>query len=132
MLTRGFVGVPLLFLERMAALKPYSLNPAEALFVICLMAHKWDERAPYPSYRRLALWMGKTESYARKIARDLETKGFIRRRARIGDTNEFDLTPLFRRIVLHESSPVTAKPGARKPAGSHPTRPMGRRPTRVA
>lgn len=104
MLARGFVGVPILFLESAAALRPYQLNPAEVLFVISLMAHKWDERAPFPGYKRIAKWMGKTESYARKLARDLQTKGLLKRIERTGYTNEFDLTPLFAAILSH--SPV--------------------------
>lgn len=115
-LDRGYVGVPTLFLERHASLKPYALNPAEALFVICLMAHKWDERAPYPSYRRLAQWMGKTPSYMRKIARQLEIKGMLQRRARIGATNEFDLSPLFSKIVgTGRPRKVPKKPRHRRP-----------------
>jgi hypothetical protein len=101
MLSRGFVGVPVLFLETFAALTPYRLNPAEAVFVISLMAHKWDERAPFPGYKRIAKWMGKSESYARKLARDLETKGLLRRVERSGYTNEFDLSPLFAAVIAH-------------------------------
>lgn len=112
MLSRGFVGVPILFLENHAALTPYRLNPAEAVFVISLMAHKWDDRAPFPGYKRIAQWMGKSESYARKLARDLEIKGLLKRRERIGYTNEFDLTPLFAAIVGH----VKTKPKKAKPA----------------
>jgi DNA-binding MarR family transcriptional regulator len=93
--TKGYVPVPVVFLERGASLKPFSLSPAEMLFVISLMAHKWDSRAPFPGYRRLATWMGVSESYVRKIARSLEGKRFLQRRRRVGTTNEFDLTPLF-------------------------------------
>ncbi|MBK8249903.1 MAG: hypothetical protein IPK85_21305 [Gemmatimonadetes bacterium] len=99
MLARGFVGVPVVFLEGMAQLKPHSLTPAEALFVICVMAHKWDERPPFPSYKRIASWMGKTESYVRKVAKDLETKGMLRRIARIGRSNAFDLEGLFAKLT---------------------------------
>lgn len=39
--------------------------------------------------------MGITTAYARKLARQLETKKLLRRRVRIGTSNEFDLQPLF-------------------------------------
>jgi hypothetical protein len=114
MLSRGFVGVPILFLETFAALTPYRLNPAEAVFVISLMAHKWDERAPFPGYKRIAKWMGKSESYARKLARDLETKGLLRRVERSGYTNEFDLSPLFSAVVAHAKS-IASSPAKKRP-----------------
>ena len=125
MMSRGFVGVPVLFLETFAALTPYRLNPAEAIFVISLMAHKWDERAPFPGYRRIAQWMGKSDSYARKLARDLEIKGLLKRRERIGYTNEFDLTPLFTAIVAH----VKMKPKKTKAAKVSTPRTRTVRPT---
>ena len=92
---KGWVPVPLLFLELASTLKPFSLTPSEMLFVINLMAHKWDERAPYPGYKRLAALTGVTEGYARKMARSLERKRLLHRSARIGSTNEFHLSPLF-------------------------------------
>lgn len=115
----GFVGVPVLFLERMAALKPHAFTPAEALFVICVMAFKWDERMPYPSYKRIATWMGKSESYARRLAQQLEIKGLLRRVSRIGTTNAFDFQPLFDKLIVEDLSvrSIKAKRAAR-PAGS--------------
>lgn len=107
---KGFVGVPVLFLEQMAALKPHALTPAEALFVICVMAFKWDERRPYPSYKRIATWMGKSESYARRLAQQLETKGMLTRVPRIGDTNAFEFEPLFKKLLVEDPSVGTAKP----------------------
>ena len=115
-LAKGFVGVPVLFLERLALLKPYPLSPAEALFVVCLMAHKWDDRAPYPSYRRIAAWMGKSESYARTLARNLEIKKLLRRLPRIGQSNAFDLQPLFDAIVSMSPRTAKAKPSSPRKA----------------
>lgn len=101
----GFVAVPTRFLEARAAMRPFQLTPTEALFIIDLMAHKWDHKPPYPGYRRLAKWMGKTDGYVRRLARALEIKGFLKRRRRIGATNEFDLTPLFAKLEHHITSP---------------------------
>ena len=103
-LVKGFVGVPIVFLEKLATLKPFPLNPAETLFIICIMAHKWDERPPFPSYKRIAQWMGKTESYARRLAADLETKGYLKRLPRVGRTNQFDLSGLFLKLTETVSS----------------------------
>lgn len=97
----GYVPVPVTFLTYMAQMAPYILTPAEALFVIQLMAFKWDKSAPYPSYSTLADRMGVTKGYARKIARRLERKGFLERVSRKGRTNAFDLTGLFEELANH-------------------------------
>ena len=108
--------MPIAFLDGHAGLKPFSLTPTEALFIINLMAHKWDARAPFPGYKRIAKRMGITESYGRKLARTLEHKGFIQRLQRVGSTNEFDLTPLFAKLVEQLAGPTSSprKRGARK------------------
>ena len=96
----GFVAVPRTFLRLAGTLKP-SLTPAETLFVIQLMSWKWDERAPFPGYSSVAKRMGVSVPYARKIARSLEKKKLLRRQVRRGQTNRFDLTPLFEKLVDH-------------------------------
>lgn len=115
-LAEGFVAVPTLFLQRMSQFKPYSLTPAEAVFVICVMAHKWDDRDPYPSYKRIATWMGKSESYVRRLAKNLATKGLLKRQARVGQTNSFDFKALFTLIVQDPQSVLAKKraPAAKK------------------
>jgi hypothetical protein len=116
----GFVAVPTRFLECRSAMKPLCLTPTEALFVIDLMAHKWSAAAPYPGFKRLAKWMGKSEGYVRRVARSLEIKGFLVRRHRRGYTNEFDLTPLFDRLEGHLEAPPpvikTRRPAKRRKA----------------
>jgi DNA-binding MarR family transcriptional regulator len=99
-------------------LKPYSLTVAEALFVIHLMWCKWDDDPPYPSLRTLARRMGITPIYARKLARSLEKKGFLRRMSRVGSTNAYDLTPLFKKLAAHVTAEAeqAARKSARKPA----------------
>ena len=92
-----YVGVVRGFLENYSTLRP-SLTPGEALFVIHLMAFKWGEDAPYPSYKRIAAMMGVSDKMARRHAQALEIKGYLVRPARMSRTNEFDLTPLFRAL----------------------------------
>ena len=130
MLTHGFVGVPILFLERAASLSRFRLNPAETLFVIMLMAHKWDEQAPFPGYKRLAKWMGKTESYARKLARDLEAKGYLKRIERSGYTNKFDLAALFDAIVAETDAKTKATPPKTRSGIAATSRSTTRQPKR--
>jgi len=99
--SKGFVAVPTQFLLSCATMKPYCLTVPEALFVINVMAFKWDAKAPFPGYKKVAARMGISEQYARKLARTLEGKGFLKRIARVGSTNAFDFTPLFQKVVEH-------------------------------
>ncbi len=108
-LAEGFVPVPRVFLRFAEKV----LTPAETLFVIQLMSWKWDASAPFPGYgaiaermglsvaytRKIARSLGLSVAYTRKIARSLEGKNLLRRQVRRGQTNLFDLTPLFRRLV---------------------------------
>ena len=92
---KGYVAVPTLFLRHYANLKPYSLTSGEALFVLHLMEFKWDEKAPFPGYKTLAERMGVSDKMARRHAKSLEEKKYLKRKVRVGRTNRFDLTPLF-------------------------------------
>jgi hypothetical protein len=91
----GWVGVPDAFLRLYAKLKPYALTVGEAMFVLELMAYKWSENAPFPSYKSLAARMGVTDKMVRRYAANLEGKGYLVRQARIGSTNTFNLDLLF-------------------------------------
>jgi len=96
----GFVPVARNFLK-FAALLPKPLSPAEQLFVLNLMFHKWDGKRPYPSYATLAKRMGISVQYARDIARKLERKDYMSREVRSGRSNRFDLQPLFDALDQH-------------------------------
>jgi hypothetical protein len=92
---RGFLVVPTLFLHHYAHLTPYPLTPGEALFVLHLMEFKWDAKAPFPGYKTLAARMGISDKMTRRYAQGLEAKKYLQREMRVGQTNRFDLTPLF-------------------------------------
>lgn len=92
---KGFVAVPNLFLQHYSHLKPYPLTGGEALFCLHLMEFKWDANAPFPGYAVIADRMGVSDKMARRHARNLEAKKYMRREFRVGQTNRFDLTPLF-------------------------------------
>jgi hypothetical protein len=115
LLEGGWVGVPVAFLINYGSLIQYGgLTAAEAMFVLQLMAFKWSEDAPFPSYTTLAKRMGITDKQARRYAKALEDKGFLNRTPRIGSTNSFDLQPLF--DVLAETDRATKQPFSMKKA----------------
>lgn len=95
----GWLGVPDAFLRCYGKLQPYGLTTAEAMFVLQLMAYKWTEEAPFPSYTTLAKRMGVTPKMVRRYAKTLEEKGYLKRKARIGSSNKFELQPLFDAVV---------------------------------
>jgi hypothetical protein len=94
----GYVPVPNLFLQTYASLKPYPLTPGEAMFVLELMTYKWREEPPFPAYQRIADRMNVTDKMVRRYAQSLEAKGYLRRGLRKNQTNEFDLSGLFRAL----------------------------------
>ena len=95
---QGYVAVPTTFLCLYAELKPYSLTSGEALFILHLMAFKWGEDAPFPSYKTLAKRMGVSTKMVRRHAQSLETKGYLVRLFQRGGTNRFFLNPLFDKL----------------------------------
>ena len=96
---KGYLVVPTLFLQHYAQLKPFPLTSGEALFVLHLMEFKWDRQAPFPAYKTLAARMGISAKMARRHAQSLEVKKYLKRRMRVGQTNHFDLNPLFDAVV---------------------------------
>lgn len=91
----GFVAVPTLFFRHYAHLQPHRLTLGEALFVLHLMEFKWNADAPFPGYSTLAKRMGVSDKMVRRYAQSLEAKKYLRRQLRTGQTNRFDLSPLF-------------------------------------
>jgi hypothetical protein len=89
------------FLDSYRRLTPPITN-MEAILVVHLMRYKWDTSAPYPGFARLAGRMGLTMTAVRNHARSLEQKGYLQRKQRVGSTNKFDLTPLFRALEAYE------------------------------
>jgi len=82
--------------------------------VLHLMDFKWDEKHPFPGYKRLGLRMGVSDKMARRHAQSLETKGYLKREMRVGQTNRFDLIPLF--DALKSALDAAKKKAARNPA----------------
>lgn len=91
----GFTPVVTVFLEHYARMNPPLTTP-EAMLVIHLMSFKWDESMPWPAFKTLAKRMGISATAVRNHARNLETrKNYLVRHKRVGQPNQFDLTPLF-------------------------------------
>jgi|GEM_PF-2176408 len=85
------------FLDSYTRLTP-PLSNGEAMLVIHLMRHKWDEAPPFPGFKTLARRMGLTDTSVRNLARSLEKKGYLLRHKRVGTTNHFELNPLFQAL----------------------------------
>ena len=95
----GFVPVSTFFLENYHRLKPYDLTYGEAMFVVHLMQHKWDEQAPFPAYKTIAHRMHVSVKTARRWAASLEQKGYLKREMRVAQTNRFHLKGLIDALV---------------------------------
>lgn len=116
---KGYLVVPTLFLQHYAQLKPFSLTSGEALFVLHLMEFKWDRSAPFPAYKTLAARMGISPKMARRHAKSLEVKKYLKRRMRVGQTNHFDLNPLFDAVVKAAQENKQKQRTERKRTGEH-------------
>lgn len=90
----GWTPVSDFFLKNYHRLSPPVTN-SEAMLIIHLMMHKWDESAPYPAFKTLAKRMGMSVTAARGHARSLEVKKLLVREKRVAKTNRFHLEPLF-------------------------------------
>src|SRR5262249_53349944 len=93
----GWTPVSDFFLDNYRRLAP-PITSNEALLIIHLIRHKWDASPPFPGFKTLAKRMGITATSARNHARSLDKKGYLVREKRVGTTNLFDLTPLFRAL----------------------------------
>lgn len=94
-----FAPVSQVFLRNYHRLGPEGLSSAEALFIIHLVSHKWDERAPYPSLGSIAKRMGMETRSVRKIAQRLESAGLVvRHRRSKGGTNTYEIGGLLRAL----------------------------------
>lgn len=90
------------FLNRYSSLQP-PIKHGEAMFIIHLLQHKWDDASPYPSFRTVAKKMGVSHEAARNYARSLESKGYLTRVITLGETNRFNLKPLFHALELAQA-----------------------------
>lgn len=76
-----------------------AVTRGEALFVLHLMEFKWDSNAPFTAHKTLAARMGISDKMARRHAKSLDVKGYLKRTIRTGQTSRFDLDPLFKALL---------------------------------
>ena len=114
----GWTPVSDFFLEHYSRLSPPITN-AEAMLILHLMTYKWDANPPFVGFSTLAKRMAMTATAVRMHARSLDKKGYLVRQKRIGTTNKFDLTPLFRALELHHAFEA-GKRAFEESAESHP------------
>lgn len=105
----GHVQISTFFLENYHRLEPYSLTHGEAMFVVHLMQHKWGAAAPYPGYKTIAKRMGVSDKTARRLAKSLEDKKYLRREAREAQTNLFHLDKLMNALISLKMKVASAK-----------------------
>ena len=91
----GFTTVPNILLDFAGLL---NITTEELIFIIHLAKYKWDIRKPFPSYQTLANTMGVSIKSVRRYAKALHDKGLVPRVYRQGNTNEFDLNPLIKKL----------------------------------
>ncbi|WP_395741301.1 helix-turn-helix domain-containing protein [Prosthecobacter sp.] len=106
----GFVPVSAFFLENYHRLQPYDLTYGEAMFIVHIMQHKWDEKAPFPGYKTISKRMHVSPKSARRMAASLENKGYLKREMRIGTTNLFHLKGLMTALVALKNVQEKSKP----------------------
>jgi len=89
------------------------------MFLVHLMQYKWDGDAPFPAYKTLAKRMVVSVKTARRLAKSLDEKKYLRREMRTGETNRFHLTKLMKALAAlketdEEQENAKAKKRARK------------------
>jgi hypothetical protein len=99
-LAAQFCPVSSYFLANYHRLKPHpqgrSLNSTEAMLIVHLVDHKWDDRAPFPTVGTLAKRMSLSARGVRNALQMLESAGYVRREASAtGGPNRYHLQGLF-------------------------------------
>ena len=91
---RGFTSISNVFLESYSLMDP-KITHGEAMFIVHLMQHKWDENAPFPAIGTIAKRMEISVTATRALARSLERKDYLYREGQPGRSNRYHLNKLF-------------------------------------
>jgi hypothetical protein len=105
----GWTPISDFFIDNFHRLNP-PMTHGEAMLVVLLMRHKWDDAPPFPGFKSISKRLGISITAARQLARRLEKKGFLIREKQKGATNRFHLQPLFR--ALEDLQAATGGDGA--------------------
>ena len=115
----GWTPVADFFLDNYHRMTP-PLKYSEAMLVIHIMRHKWDASAPYPAFKTLATRMGISPQAARILARSLQTKGYLHREFKTGETNRFHFGKLFAALETLYAKDLIAKARVTAEKGTPP------------
>lgn len=85
--------------------KILKVTDSEFLVLEELISHKWGENKPYPGVKRIGARIGQSTNTVRRNLRNLEKKNLIKRVPRVGQTNEYDLSPLVNKLQEVSSHP---------------------------
>jgi hypothetical protein len=113
---RHFTPISEVFLHNLQRLRPNpgarGLNPTEALVIIQLMSHKWDNRAPFPALTTIAERIGLQVRSVRAAVKRLEDLGYLRREpSTYGGPNRYHMDGLFAALegLLDEDAKLAAE-----------------------
>lgn len=122
-------------------------KPDDLLLLIVLLSYKLDERLPYPSINTVAKAINKSQPTVFRRLDELEHAGFLTRKRRPNQSNEYDLSGLFEKIrqyeqyegepdetrVVEEKEPEQSQDtGEQHPLATAPAQPLTKDPARRA
>ncbi len=93
----GHVRIPTLLIRNLGKLK---ISTTEFATLVGIISYRWSTTNPFPSVERLCEFSGLGDSAIRNHLRSLEAKGFILRIQREGQSSEYDIRPLIKRLDL--------------------------------
>jgi len=105
--THGHTAIPNILLLTITDL---SLTNPELLTLFAILIFKWDDRNPYPSVGEISKIINRDPRTVRRHMVSMENKGLINRLPRFNDSNEYDISPLIKRLnALAEIVPPRQK-----------------------
>lgn len=87
----GYTDIPNALIRNQGKL---GITSTEMVVIQCLASHQWDHRLPFPATSTLATYTGKSNGTIKSSLRSLESKGYLKRVYREGQTSLYDLRPL--------------------------------------
>jgi DNA-binding MarR family transcriptional regulator len=114
----GFTMVPNLLIKHQSDL---GVTDPEIAVLVAILSFRWTNAMPYPSASKLGEYTGKSTNSVRDKTRSLENKGLIKRIHRQGTSNEYDITPLIKRLDIYAHRIESSIPTYRKQS-THPYR----------
>jgi len=88
---KGITPISTLFLKVYPHLE---ITNSEAMFIVHCFSYKWTVDSPFPALGTIAKEMGVDRNTTQRYARSLQSKGFLVRRFRTGNTSLIDFKPL--------------------------------------